>query len=134
MPPSGGGGFYEKFFFAAIVVVSLLFTACIAPTEVRTLSASGVESSATFKEFFNPVRIVHSDSDVSSAEIIMDKNTGVLYVMKWSGYQWGMSPIYDSDDSVLTYENGLQSIPTKILIRMTKSCYPYFFSKNHKLS
>ena len=97
----------KKFFFAAIVAVSLLFTACIAPTEVRTLSASGVESSATFKDFFNPVRLVHGSSDNTSAEIIMDKNTGVLYIMKWSGYQWGMYPIYDSDGSVLTYEKWL---------------------------
>ena len=37
----------------------------------------------------------------------MDKNTGVLYVQKWSGHQWGMSPIYDSDGSVLTKEKWL---------------------------
>jgi hypothetical protein len=94
----------KKFFFAAIIAVSLLFTACNAPTEVRTLSANGIESSATFKDFFNAERIVHSDSDNTSAEIIMDKNTGVLYIMKWSGYQWGISPIYDSDGSVMTME------------------------------
>lgn len=97
----------KKFFFAAIVAVSLLFTACNAPTEVRTLSSNGVESSATFKDFFNPVKIVHNDSDATSVEIIMDKNTGVLYVMKWSGYQWGISPIYDSDGTVLTKEKWL---------------------------
>lgn len=97
----------KKFFFASIVAVSLLFTACNAPTEVRTLSLNGVESSATFKDFFNPVRIVHNDSDTTSVEIIMDKNTGVLYVMKWSGYQWGISPIYDSDGTVLTKEKWL---------------------------
>lgn len=97
----------KKFFFAVIVAVSLLFTACNAPTEVKTLTASGVESSATFRDFFNPVRIVHSDSDTTSVEIIMDKNTGVLYVMKWSGYQWGISPIYDSDGTVLTKEKWL---------------------------
>lgn len=97
----------KKFFFAAIIAVSLLFTACNAPTDVRTLSASGVESSATFKDFFNPVRIVHSDSDNTSAEIIMDKNTSVLYVMKRSCYQWGISLIYDSDSTVLTKEKWL---------------------------
>lgn len=97
----------KKFFFAAIIAVLLLFTACNAPTEVRTLSSNGVESSATFKDFFNPVKIVHNDSDATSVEIIMDKNTGVLYVMKWSGYQWGISPIYDSDGTVLTKEKWL---------------------------
>lgn len=97
----------KKFFFAAIIAVALLFTACNAPTEVRTLSSNGVESSATFKDFFNPEKIVHNDNDETSVQIIMDKNTGVLYVMKWSGYQWGLSPIYDSDGTVLTKEKWL---------------------------
>lgn len=104
----------KKFFFAAIIAVSLLFTACNAPTEVRTLSSNGVESSATFKDFFNPVKLVHSDSDNTSVEIIMDKNTGVLYVMKWSGYQWDISPIYDSDGTILTKEKWLaKQTPSK---------------------
>ena len=34
----------------------------------------------------------------------MDKNTGVLYVRKSSGYQWGMSPLYDSDGTIMTKE------------------------------
>jgi len=37
----------------------------------------------------------------------MDRNTGVIYVMKWSSYHWGISPIYDSDGSVLTKEKWL---------------------------
>lgn len=97
----------KKFFFAAIIAVSLLFTACNAPTEVKTLSASGVESTATFKDFFDAERLVHSSNDNTSAEIIMDRNTGVIYIMKWSGYQWGISPIYDSDGTVLTKEKWL---------------------------
>ena len=45
--------------------------------------------------------------DETSMAIVMDKNTGVIYVWKRSGYQWGMSPIYDSDGSVLTKEKWL---------------------------
>lgn len=30
-----------------------------------------------------------------------------LYIWKYSSYQWGMSPIYDSDGSVLTKEKWL---------------------------
>ena len=37
----------------------------------------------------------------------MDRNTGVLYVRKVSGYHYGISPIYDSDGSVLTKEKWL---------------------------
>jgi len=109
MPPSGGGGFYEKFFFAAIIAISLLFTACNAPTEVKTLSSNGIESSATytFTDFFNSELLVQASRDETSTAILMDKNTGVLYIYKRSGYQYGISPIYDSDGTVLTKEKWL---------------------------
>lgn len=99
----------KKFFFAAIIAVTLLFTACNAPTEVRTLSSNGVESSTTytFTDFFNPEILVQASRDETSTAIIMDKNTGVLYIYRRSGYQFGISPIYDSDGTVLTKEKWL---------------------------
>lgn len=99
----------KKFFFAAIIAVALLFTACNAPTEVRTLSSNGVESSTTytFTDFFNPEILVQASRDETSTAIIMDKNTGVLYIYRRSGYQFGISPIYDSDGTVLTKEKWL---------------------------
>lgn len=99
----------KKIIFILMLVVSITFVSCNAPTEVKVveLSTGKAEIGATFTDFFDPVELVHADRDETSAAIIMDKNTGVLYVLKHSGYQWGMSPIYDSDGSVLTKEKWL---------------------------
>lgn len=96
----------RKTIFVLMIVVSIIFTACNASTEVKTLSANGVESETTytFNDFFNPMEIVHISKNKTSIAIIVDKNTGVLYIQKHTGYQFGISPIYDSDGSVLTYE------------------------------
>lgn len=96
----------KKIIFILTVIVSIVFVSCNAPTEIKTISADGVESPTTynFKDFFDPEELVYASRDEISMAIVMDKNTGVLYIWKRSGYQWGMSPIYDSDGSVLTYE------------------------------
>jgi len=99
----------KKTIFTLMLIVSAIFVSCNAPTEVKVveLSAGKSELGSTFTDFFDPVELVHFNSDITSAAIVMDKNTGVLYVRKASGYQWGMSPIYDSDGSVLTKEKWL---------------------------
>ena len=92
-----------------MLIASVIFVSCNAPTEVnvRELSTGKTELRATFTDFFDPVELVHANSDNTSTAIVMDKNTGVLYVQKSSGYQWGMSPLYDSDGSILTKEKWL---------------------------
>lgn len=89
-----------------LIAVSAIFVSCNAPTEVK-LSPGKAEIGATFTDFFDPIELVHMNNDTTSAAIVMDKNTGVLYVRKSSGYQWGMSPLYDSDGSILTKEKWL---------------------------
>lgn len=97
----------KKIIFILTIIVSIVSVSCSVPAEVKVadLSTSKTEFGATFTDFFNPVELVRSDYD--RARIVMDKNTGVIYVWKRSGYQWGMSPIYDSDGSVLTKEKWL---------------------------
>ena len=92
-----------------MLIASVIFVSCNAPTEVNVgeLSTGKTELGATFTDFFDPIELVHMSSDNMSSAIVMDKNTGVLYVRKNSGYQWGMSPIYDLDGSVLTKEKWL---------------------------
>jgi uncharacterized lipoprotein NlpE involved in copper resistance len=99
----------KKIIFALMVIASTIFVSCNAPTEVKVVELSTGKASfgATFTDFFDPVELVHYSSDNISTAIVMDKNTGVLYVQKATGYQWGMSPIYDSDGSVLTKEKWL---------------------------
>lgn len=99
----------KKIIFILMVMASTIFVSCNAPTEVKVveLSTSKVEFGATFTDFFDPVEIIHITKDAVSTAIVIDRNTGVLYVKKSSGYHWGMSPIYDSDGSVLTKEKWL---------------------------
>ena len=100
----------KKIIFTLMVIASTIFVSCNnAPTEVKVVELSTGKASfgATFTDFFDPVELVHFSSDNISSAIVMDKNTSVLYVQKASGYQWGMSPIYDSDGSVLTKEKWL---------------------------
>ena len=105
----------KKIIFSLMLIVSIIFMSCDAPTEVKTISVDGVESVAiyNFNDFFNPEELVHANRNDISAAIVMDKNTGVLYVWKRSGYQWGMSPIYDSDGSILTKEKWLAKQSSK---------------------
>lgn len=92
-----------------MLIISAIFVSCNAPTKVNIveLSSGKADIGATFTDFFDPVELVHMSNDTISAAIVMDKNTGVLYIRKASGYQWGMSPIYDSDGSILTKEKWL---------------------------
>lgn len=92
-----------------MLIASAIFVSCNAPTKVNVgeLSTGKTELGATFTDFFDPIELVHMSRDNTSSAIVMDKNTGVLYVRKAAGYQWGMSPIYDSDGSVLTKEKWL---------------------------
>ena len=105
----------KKIIFILMVFVSIVFVSCNAPTyiSVGKLSTGNTELGATFTDFFDPVELVHTDRDGTSPAIVMDRNTGVLYVQKHTGYQWGMSPIYDSDGSVLTKEKWLARYATK---------------------
>lgn len=99
----------KKIIFILMIIASIVFASCNAPTEVKVveLSTGKADIGATFTDFFDPVELVHINRDEVSTAIVMDKNTGVLYVRKISGYHFGISPIYDSDGSVLTKEKWL---------------------------
>lgn len=104
----------KKIIFILVLTASIIFTGCNAPTEIKiTEISTGKTEGVTFTDFFNPVELVHADNDETSPVIVMDKNTGVLYVQKNTGYKWGMSPIYDSDGSVLTKEKWLTKYAAK---------------------
>ena len=98
----------KKIIFILMLVTSIVFASCNASTEINiSADEAGLVTTYAFNDFFNPKELVHFSNDVTSMAIVMDKNTGVFYIWKRSGYQWGMSPIYDSDGSVLTKEKWL---------------------------
>lgn len=88
--------------FILMLIASIIFASCNIPaTEVKVYSSNGIESSATFEDFFD-YEIITRDNN--GLRIIMDKNTGVLYIMS---YHYGISPIYDSDGTIMTKEKWL---------------------------
>jgi hypothetical protein len=97
--------------FILMLITSIIFVSCYDPTTTSTeVKIAGptdkVESKATFVDFFDPVELVKDDSYIFT--IIMDRNTGVLYVQKETGsYKYGISPIYDSDGTIMTKEKWL---------------------------
>lgn len=46
---------------------------------------------------------IYRDND-HSTEVLYDKNTKVMYFIKRSGYQFGITPIYNSDGTVKLYD------------------------------
>lgn len=44
------------------------------------------------------------EDDVIGTEVLYDKNTKVMYFVKYSGSQFGITPIYNSDGTVKLYD------------------------------
>lgn len=90
--------------FILMLITSIIFASCNVPaTEVKVHSSNGIEA-ASFEDFFNFEVIVIGTGTNGNMKIIMDKNTEVLYIMS---YHYGISPIYDSDGTIITKEKWL---------------------------
>lgn len=59
------------------------------------------------REFFSKRILVESSTLARNEQIIMDSNTGVLYYREFYDRGIGITPIYDNDGSVMTYEKYL---------------------------
>lgn len=53
-------------------------------------------------KYIDLVTIYKDDS--CNAEVLYDKNTKVMYFVRCSGYQFGITPIYNSDGTVKLYD------------------------------
>lgn len=97
-----------------MLIALAIFVSCSAPTEVKAFSDTRTEPEIepvptyTFKDFFDPVTIVHASQSELSTAIVMDRNTGVLYLHKRTGYQCDITPIMMADSTVLTMEKFLE--------------------------
>lgn len=88
--------------FILMLIVSIIFVNCSLPAkEIKVHSPNGIET-ASLEDFFDFETIVISTNGY--LQIIMDKNTEVLYIMS---YHYGISPIYDSDGTIITKEKWL---------------------------
>lgn len=60
------------------------------------------ESSILGNKYIDLVTIYKDDGH--NTEVLYDKNTKVMYFLKRSGYQFGITPIYNSDGTVKLYD------------------------------
>ena len=90
----------RKFIFI-LLIISIIFVSCNDThiEEVKIFSPNGIESTVSFEDFFNYEIIVKDNND--TLRIIVDKNTDILYIMS---YHYGISPMYDSDGTIMTKE------------------------------
>ena len=88
--------------FILMLIASIIFASCNVPaTKAKVISSNGI-SAVSFEDFFNLEIIVKDNDDY--LRIIMDKNTEVLYIMN---NHYSISPIYDSDGTIMTKEKWL---------------------------
>ena len=60
------------------------------------------ESSRIANKYIDLVTIYKDDNH--NTNVLYDKNTKVMYCVIWSGYQFGITPIYNSDGAVKLYD------------------------------
>lgn len=60
------------------------------------------KSSNIGNKYIDLVTIYKDDSNCT--EVLYDKNTNVMYFVKWDSCRFGITPIYNSDGTVKLYE------------------------------
>ena len=84
-----------------ILTVALGLTFCLGMTGCAKGDIEP-ESSIPGNKYIDLVTI-YRDND-NNTEVAYDKNTKVMYFVKWSDYQFGITPIYNSDGTVKLYD------------------------------
>lgn len=84
-----------------IIAVALGLTLCFGITGC-TKGDIEPENSDLGNKYIDLVTIYKDDGH--NTEVLYDKNTKVMYFSKWTGYQFGITPIYNSDGTVKLYD------------------------------
>ena len=84
-----------------ILAVALGLTLCFGMTGC-TKGDIEPESSRLANKYIDLVTIYKDDNH--NTKVLYDKNTKVMYFVIWSGYQFGITPIYNSDGTVKLYD------------------------------
>ena len=83
-----------------ILAVALGLTLCFGMTGCTKCNNES-ESSCFANRYIDLVTIYKGDK---GTEVLYDKNTKVMYFAKWTIYQFGITPIYNSDGTVKLYD------------------------------
>ena len=84
-----------------ILAIILGLTLCLGMTGC-TKGDIEPESSRLANKYIDLVTIYKDDN--CDIEVLYDKNTKVMYFVKCTGYQFGITPIYNSDGTVKLYD------------------------------
>lgn len=84
-----------------ILAVALGLTLCFGMTGCTKCDIEP-ESSRLANKYIDLVTIYKDDNH--NTKVLYDKNTKVMYFVIWSGYQFGITPIYNSDGTVKLYD------------------------------
>lgn len=84
-----------------ILAVALGLTLCFGMTGCAKGDIEP-ESSRLANKYIDLVTIYKDDNH--NTKVLYDKNTKVMYFVIWSGYQFGITPIYNSDGTVKLYD------------------------------
>jgi hypothetical protein len=84
-----------------ILAVALGLTLCF---ELTGCTKGDIEPKNSYlaNKYIDLVTIYKDDE--YETEVVYDKNTKVMYFLKSSGYQFGITPIYNSDGTVKLYD------------------------------
>ena len=85
-----------------ILAVVLGLTLCLGMTGCSTKGDIEPKSSILGNKYIDLVTI-YRDND-NNTEVAYDKNTKVMYFFKQNVYQFGITPIYNSDGTVKLYD------------------------------
>lgn len=88
-----------------IIAIVLGLTLCLGMTGC-TKGDIEPESSCLANKYIDLVTIYKDD--YYNTEVLYDKNTKVMYFLKRSGYQFGITPIYNSDGTVKLYDGAAE--------------------------
>ena len=98
----------KKKIFALTLSLALCFgvTGCAAPfSKLFPVELDKLGEFNISNEYIDLVVIsTDNTSNFGITEVAYDRNTGVMYFIKRSGYQFGISPIYNSDGTVKLYD------------------------------
>ena len=84
-----------------IIAIALGLALCLGMTGC-TKGDIEPESSCFANKYIDLVTI-YKDNNCDT-EVLYDKNTKVMYFVKRNGYQFGITPIYNSDGTVKLYD------------------------------
>lgn len=84
-----------------IIAIVLGLTLCL---EMTGCTKGDIEpESSCFANKYIDLVTIYKDNNCDT-EVLYDKNTKVMYFVEHTGYQFGITPIYNSDGTVKLYD------------------------------